>query len=139
MGGMNYRIQIQFEDGISWLARIQRFKGPSSPPDLQRYIMRTEVARWERHKSPSHSEFRLFVSHTTDSYMLEPTVPNAACASPELAIDRATYGDSRSSCDWNRKKVACRTVKKAAREPATCGVDLCPLFPSWCSGDSSDE
>lgn len=64
---------------------------------------------------------------------------NAACASTELAIDRASYGDSTESCDWNRQKVACCTVKKAAREPATCGADLCSLFPGWCPSDSSDD
>ncbi|KAL3262031.1 hypothetical protein ABHI18_003215 [Aspergillus niger] len=64
---------------------------------------------------------------------------NAKCASTELAIDRAAYGDSSSGCDWDRKKVACCAVKKAAREPATCGADLCSLFPGWCPDDSSDE
>ncbi|GIK07109.1 hypothetical protein Aspvir_002764 [Aspergillus viridinutans] len=44
MGGMNYHIEIQFEDGISWLARIRRFNATSPPPDLRRYIMRSEVA-----------------------------------------------------------------------------------------------
>ncbi|RAH68797.1 glycoside hydrolase family 18 protein [Aspergillus aculeatinus CBS 121060] len=64
---------------------------------------------------------------------------NANCASTELAIDRAQYGDSSSGCDWSRKKVACCTVKKAAREPAKCGADLCSLFPGWCPDDGSDE
>ncbi|PYI36129.1 hypothetical protein BP00DRAFT_432538 [Aspergillus indologenus CBS 114.80] len=64
---------------------------------------------------------------------------NAKCASTELAIDRAQYGDSSSGCDWSRKKVACCTVKKAAREPAKCGADLCSLFPGWCPDDGSDE
>lgn len=44
MGGMNYHLEIQFEDGISWLARIRRFNATSPPPDLQAYIMRSEVA-----------------------------------------------------------------------------------------------
>ncbi|PKX95431.1 phosphotransferase family protein [Aspergillus novofumigatus IBT 16806] len=44
MGGMNYHIEIQFEDGVSWLARIRRFNAMSPPPDLRRYIMRSEVA-----------------------------------------------------------------------------------------------
>jgi aminoglycoside phosphotransferase (APT) family kinase protein len=44
MGGMNYHIEIKFEDGISWLARIRRFNATSPPPDLQHYIMRSEVA-----------------------------------------------------------------------------------------------
>ncbi|PYH52732.1 glycoside hydrolase family 18 protein [Aspergillus niger CBS 101883] len=57
----------------------------------------------------------------------------------ELAIDRATYGDLSSGCDWNIKKVACCAAQKAAREPGTCGADLCSLFPGWCPDDSSNE
>lgn len=44
MGGMNYHIEIKFEDGISWLARIRRSNATSPPPDLRDYIMRSEVA-----------------------------------------------------------------------------------------------
>ncbi|RHZ43604.1 uncharacterized protein CDV56_101720 [Aspergillus thermomutatus] len=44
MGGMNYHIEIQFEDGISWLARIRRFNATSPPPDIRGYILRSEVA-----------------------------------------------------------------------------------------------
>ena len=63
---------------------------------------------------------------------------NAKCASTELAVDRASYGDSSSSCDWSRQKVACCTVKKAAREPAKCAADLCTLFPGWCPSNSDE-
>ncbi|KAL2867699.1 aminoglycoside phosphotransferase family protein [Aspergillus lucknowensis] len=44
MGGMNYHIEIQFQDGISGLARIRRQNATSPPPDLRAYIMRSEVA-----------------------------------------------------------------------------------------------
>ncbi|KAJ5569827.1 uncharacterized protein N7459_009257 [Penicillium hispanicum] len=44
MGGMNYHIEILFEDGISWLARIRRFNATSPPPELRDYIMRSEVS-----------------------------------------------------------------------------------------------
>ncbi|BCS29694.1 uncharacterized protein APUU_71264A [Aspergillus puulaauensis] len=44
MGGMNYHIEIRFQDGISWLARIRRLNATSPPPDLRAYIMRSEVA-----------------------------------------------------------------------------------------------
>lgn len=44
MGGINYHIEIQFEDGVSWLARIRRFNATSPPPDLRRHIMRSEIA-----------------------------------------------------------------------------------------------
>ncbi|PIG87299.1 hypothetical protein AARAC_010442 [Aspergillus arachidicola] len=44
MGGMNYQIEILFDDGVRWLARIRRFNATSPPPDLRDYIMRSEVA-----------------------------------------------------------------------------------------------
>lgn len=44
MGGMNYHIEVQFEDGVSWLARIRRFNATSPPAGLRNYIMRSEVA-----------------------------------------------------------------------------------------------
>ncbi|EEH10611.1 conserved hypothetical protein [Histoplasma capsulatum G186AR] len=44
MGGMNYHIEIQFQDGLSWLARIRRLNATSPPPDLRAYIMCSEVA-----------------------------------------------------------------------------------------------
>ncbi|KAB8210694.1 hypothetical protein BDV34DRAFT_209340 [Aspergillus parasiticus] len=43
MGGMNYHIEILFNDGVQWLARIRRFNATSPPPDLRDYIMRSEV------------------------------------------------------------------------------------------------
>ncbi|KAJ6050201.1 uncharacterized protein N7446_005561 [Penicillium canescens] len=47
MGGMNYHVEISFEDGISWLARIRRFNVTSPPLKLQEFIMRSEVATLE--------------------------------------------------------------------------------------------
>ncbi|KAL5359372.1 hypothetical protein BJX96DRAFT_148275 [Aspergillus floccosus] len=44
MGGMNYHIEILFEDGVRWLARIRRFNATSPPADLRDYILRSEVA-----------------------------------------------------------------------------------------------
>jgi len=44
MGGMNYHIEVLFEDGISWLARIRRSNATSPPPELRNYVMRSEVA-----------------------------------------------------------------------------------------------
>lgn len=44
MGGMNYHIEIVFEDGVRWLARIRRFNVTSPPPELRDYIMKSEVA-----------------------------------------------------------------------------------------------
>lgn len=44
MGGMNYHIELVFEDGISWLARIRRSNVTSPPPELRDYILRSEVS-----------------------------------------------------------------------------------------------
>jgi hypothetical protein len=44
MGGMNYHIEISFDDGVSWLARIRRFNATSPPLELRNYIMHSEIA-----------------------------------------------------------------------------------------------
>lgn len=44
MGGMNYHIEILFDDGVRWFARIRRFNATSPPADLRDYIMQSEVA-----------------------------------------------------------------------------------------------
>ncbi|OAR01098.1 hypothetical protein LLEC1_05447 [Akanthomyces lecanii] len=44
MGGMNYHVEIRFEDGIVWLARIRRFNATSPPPPVRDYIIESEVA-----------------------------------------------------------------------------------------------
>ena len=44
MGGMNCHMEILFEDGVSWLARIRRFNVTSPPLELRNYIMCSEVA-----------------------------------------------------------------------------------------------
>lgn len=44
MGGMNYHVSIQFDDGITWLARIRRSNATSPPPAIRDYIMKSEVA-----------------------------------------------------------------------------------------------
>jgi hypothetical protein len=44
MGGMNYHIEVRFDDGVTWLARVRRFNATSPPPALKDYIIRSEVA-----------------------------------------------------------------------------------------------
>ncbi|KAI0471372.1 kinase-like domain-containing protein [Xylaria cf. heliscus] len=44
MGGMNYHVEICFEDGVKWIARVRRFNATSPPPMLQDHIARSEVA-----------------------------------------------------------------------------------------------
>lgn len=44
MGGMNYHVEIVFEDGVVWLARIRRFNATSPPSPLRDYIFQSEFA-----------------------------------------------------------------------------------------------
>ncbi|KAI1102469.1 hypothetical protein F4804DRAFT_312893 [Jackrogersella minutella] len=44
MGGMNYHAEINFDDGIKWMARIRRSNATSPPPVLRDYILQSEVA-----------------------------------------------------------------------------------------------
>ncbi|KAI5195297.1 hypothetical protein E4T38_09130 [Aureobasidium subglaciale] len=44
IGGMNVHIKVQFEDGVTWLARIRRTNATSPPPVVRDYIFRSEIA-----------------------------------------------------------------------------------------------
>ncbi|KAF7559438.1 hypothetical protein G7046_g4727 [Stylonectria norvegica] len=44
MGGMNYHIEVHFDDGITWIARIRRCNATSPPPALRDYIIQSEAA-----------------------------------------------------------------------------------------------
>ncbi len=44
MGGMNYHIDILFEDGVCWMARIRRSSASSPPPAVRDYIFKSEAA-----------------------------------------------------------------------------------------------
>ncbi|KAI1387436.1 uncharacterized protein F4822DRAFT_282470 [Hypoxylon trugodes] len=44
MGGMNYHIEVCFDDGVKWFARMRRFNATSPPAALRDYTMQCEVA-----------------------------------------------------------------------------------------------
>ncbi|KAI0381661.1 hypothetical protein F5Y04DRAFT_65445 [Hypomontagnella monticulosa] len=44
MGGMNYHIELCYDDGIKWIARIRRINATSPPAELRDYIICSEVA-----------------------------------------------------------------------------------------------
>jgi hypothetical protein len=70
MGGMNYHVEIQFEDGICWLARIRRLNVTSPPQALQNFIMRSEVATLEFLREtniPAPEVFDFCLSHPTST------------------------------------------------------------------------
>ena len=83
MGGMNYHIEIQFEDGVIWLARIRRFNATSPPPALQDYIIKSEVAtmKFLEHTAvptPKVYDFALAVDETNKvgaGYILMEKLP----------------------------------------------------------------
>ncbi|KAF3482194.1 uncharacterized protein GIQ15_04953 [Arthroderma uncinatum] len=43
MGGMNYHVELRFDDGVSWIARIRRWNATSPPPKLRDAIIASEV------------------------------------------------------------------------------------------------
>ena len=44
MGGLNFHLQLSFEDGVAWMVRVKRFNVSSPPPALRDHIMCSEVA-----------------------------------------------------------------------------------------------
>jgi len=44
MGGMNYHVEVCFDDGIKWIARIRRVNATSPPAVLRDYLIQSEVA-----------------------------------------------------------------------------------------------
>ncbi|EPQ53246.1 hypothetical protein GLOTRDRAFT_79352 [Gloeophyllum trabeum ATCC 11539] len=44
MGGMNYHVTIDFEDGVSWICRIPRLHAGTAPAELRRRILLSEAA-----------------------------------------------------------------------------------------------
>ncbi|KJZ71636.1 hypothetical protein HIM_08948 [Hirsutella minnesotensis 3608] len=44
MGGMNFHVEICFEDGVVWMARFRRSNATSPPTAIRNFIMRSEVA-----------------------------------------------------------------------------------------------
>lgn len=44
MGGNHYHLEVLFQDGIVWLARIRRFNASSPPQTLQDHVSQSEVA-----------------------------------------------------------------------------------------------
>ncbi|KAK1770869.1 hypothetical protein QBC33DRAFT_575839 [Phialemonium atrogriseum] len=44
MGGMNYHVEVCFDDGVKWIARIRRFNATSPPAALRACIIQSEVA-----------------------------------------------------------------------------------------------
>lgn len=44
MGGMNYHVELTFDDGVKWIVRIRRFNITSPPAVLRDHIFQSEVA-----------------------------------------------------------------------------------------------
>lgn len=82
MGGMNYHVELSFDDGVKWIARIRRFNATSPPIALRDYIVQSEVATLkflERTTVPSPRVFD-FATETANNpvgvgYILMEKVP----------------------------------------------------------------
>ncbi|KAI1502111.1 hypothetical protein F5X99DRAFT_408301 [Biscogniauxia marginata] len=71
MGGMNYHIEVNFDDGIKWIARVRRFNATSPPAVLRDYIVQSEVATLkflERTGVPAPKVFDFALDHA-DNYV----------------------------------------------------------------------
>lgn len=67
MGGINYHIEVGFDDGVKWIARIRRFNATSPPPSLRDYIVQSEVATLkflERTSVPTPKVFDFALEHS---------------------------------------------------------------------------
>jgi hypothetical protein len=70
MGGMNYHIELCFEDGVKWITRIRRFNATSPPSSLRDYIVRSEVATLkflEQTNVPAPKVFDYAFEHDPDN------------------------------------------------------------------------
>lgn len=85
MGGMNYHIDIEFDNGTVWLARIRRFNATSPPPVLRDHIFRSEVATLkflERTTVPTPKVFEYALEGENNpvgvGYMLTEKLPGSS-------------------------------------------------------------
>lgn len=82
MGGMNYHIEMRFDDGVQWIARIRRFNATSPPAPLRDYIVRSEVATLkflEKTSVPAPKVFDYVLDHADNpvgvGYILMEKLP----------------------------------------------------------------
>lgn len=85
MGGMNYHIEVCFDDGIVWIARIRRFNATSPPAALRDYIIQSEVATLkflERTSVPAPKVFDFALEHADNAvgvgYILMEKLPGSS-------------------------------------------------------------
>lgn len=82
MGGMNFHIEILFEDGVRWMARSRRSNATSPPLELRNYIMLSEIATLkflsERTTVPAPKVFHFNLDETNSvgvGYILMEKMP----------------------------------------------------------------
>ncbi|KAI4154514.1 MAG: hypothetical protein LQ340_001651 [Diploschistes diacapsis] len=82
MGGMNAHIEIHFQDGVVWLARIRRTNATSPPPAVRDQIFRSEYATYkflEKTDLPTPKVFELALESAQNpvgvGYMLMEKLP----------------------------------------------------------------
>lgn len=87
MGGMNYHIELRFEDGVVWLARIRRVNATSPPSPVRDAIFASEVATLRFLKQtkvpvPAVHDFALESPENLVgvAYMLQEKMPGQTCS-----------------------------------------------------------
>ncbi|KAL9083859.1 MAG: hypothetical protein Q9159_005535 [Coniocarpon cinnabarinum] len=82
MGGMNYHVEILFDDGVTWLARIRRYNTSCPPPKIRDYMIQSEVATLrflEKTKVPVPKVYDFALEHHSHSigvgYILMEKLP----------------------------------------------------------------
>ncbi|KAI1311833.1 hypothetical protein F5Y03DRAFT_290577 [Xylaria venustula] len=86
MGGMNYHIEVTFEDGVKWLARVRRSNATSPRPELRDYIVQSEIATLkflEQTTVPAPKVFDFALESTPDNvvgvgYILMEKLPGSS-------------------------------------------------------------
>ncbi|KAI1259817.1 hypothetical protein F5Y18DRAFT_408348 [Xylariaceae sp. FL1019] len=86
MGGMNYHIEVTFQDGVKWLARVRRSNATSPPPELRDYIVHSEIATLkflEQTTVPAPKVFDFALENTPDNaigvgYILMEKLPGSS-------------------------------------------------------------
>ncbi|KAI0882820.1 kinase-like domain-containing protein [Annulohypoxylon maeteangense] len=91
MGGMNYHIELRFDDGVKWIARIRRFNATSPPAELRDHIIQREVATLkflEQTSAPTPKVFDFTLDHADNpvgvGYILMEKLPGK----PLLEVSR---------------------------------------------------
>ncbi len=81
MGNVNYHIELRFEDGVNWIARIKRRNASIPPAAVREYMIRSEAATYrflEKTDVPASKVFDFVVGSDNPvgiGYILTEMIP----------------------------------------------------------------